>query len=151
ELDGTLLEALFNRALCYDYSGLPQQAEADWHKYLECDPNSQWANEAQQHLRLLEQQRSSVQTDAQMLEAFLAASQTGNDEQAWQLVSRNNSSAGNLISNELLNSYLKLATQGQHGAAESKLHALASLGRLELARSGDSQTAALARFNSSAD
>src|ERR1041384_503134 len=146
ELDGSLLEALFNRALSYEASGLPEEAEADWHKYLEHDPNSQWANEAREHLRSLEQQRSSVQTDAQMLEAFLVARQQGDDEQAWQLVTRSNSSAGNLLTNQLLDSYLKLETQGQHSAAKSKLDALAYLGRLEQARTGDRYTSDLANF-----
>jgi tetratricopeptide (TPR) repeat protein len=60
ELDANLHEALFNRALCYEYMLLPQQAVDDWRKYLERDPNSHWADEARRHLRLLEQEKNQT-------------------------------------------------------------------------------------------
>ena len=53
ELNPNLLEALFNRALVHHYQGLDQKAEADWRSYLEKDPNSEWAKEAQQKLLFL--------------------------------------------------------------------------------------------------
>ena len=57
ELNPNLLEAVFNRALVHQYQGLNQQAEADWRSYLEKDPNSPWATEAQQNLKLLEEKK----------------------------------------------------------------------------------------------
>ena len=60
ELDANLHEALFNRALCYEYMLLPQQAKDDWRKYLERDPGSHWADEAGRHLRLLEQEKNQT-------------------------------------------------------------------------------------------
>jgi tetratricopeptide (TPR) repeat protein len=60
ELDANLHEALFNRALCYEYMLLPQQAKDDWRKYLERDPGSRWADEARRHLRLLEQEKNQT-------------------------------------------------------------------------------------------
>ena len=43
-------EALFNRALLYESTGLIQQAIADWTRYLEIDPKGPWSNEARAHL-----------------------------------------------------------------------------------------------------
>ncbi len=57
EQDDSLLEALFNRALLYQEMMMPSQAEADWRKYLERDPNSQWADEARHNLQNIEEQR----------------------------------------------------------------------------------------------
>lgn len=50
QLDGNLQEALFNRALCYEKQSRFEEAKADWNAYLTRDSNSQWANEARQHL-----------------------------------------------------------------------------------------------------
>ena len=40
KLEPGLLEALFNRALVYEYLSQPQEASADWRRYLELDPSS---------------------------------------------------------------------------------------------------------------
>ena len=57
ELNGGLLEALFNRALLYQEMERFSQAEDDWRKYLELDSNSPWADEARRNLRTIEEQR----------------------------------------------------------------------------------------------
>ena len=54
ELDDSLLQARFNRALLYGYMGRTQEARDEWRKYLERDGNSQWAAEAGQRLKSLE-------------------------------------------------------------------------------------------------
>ena len=64
ELNPTLLTARFNRALCYEQMARPQQAAEDWHKYLEQDANSQWATEAQQHLKQLEGRQGAQTHDS---------------------------------------------------------------------------------------
>jgi tetratricopeptide (TPR) repeat protein len=51
--NGRLPEALFNRALCYEMMKAPASARADWETYLQVDPDSGWAQEAKQHLRLI--------------------------------------------------------------------------------------------------
>src|SRR6185369_9543993 len=61
ELKPDLLEALFNRALVHHQQGLYGLAEADWRSYLEKDPNSAWANEANQRLKLLEEKKQQSQ------------------------------------------------------------------------------------------
>ena len=50
-LDSNLLEALFNRALCYEKQSRVEEAKADWNEYLKRDSSSPWADEARQHLK----------------------------------------------------------------------------------------------------
>src|ERR1041385_6379761 len=58
ELNPNALEALFNRALSREALKLDPQSEEDWHQYLQKDPNSQWAEEARRHLKLLEERKA---------------------------------------------------------------------------------------------
>jgi tetratricopeptide (TPR) repeat protein len=50
QLDSKLLEALFNRALCYEKQSRFAEAKADWNEYLKRDSSSPWADEARRHL-----------------------------------------------------------------------------------------------------
>jgi len=50
QLDGNLLEALFNRALCHEKQSRLDEAKADWNEYLKRDSKSAWADEARRHL-----------------------------------------------------------------------------------------------------
>jgi len=52
-LDRTLPEALFNRALILESLGRQDIARSAWEGYLAVDPDSGWATEAREHLRLL--------------------------------------------------------------------------------------------------
>lgn len=54
ELDGNLLDAIFNRALCYEKQSRTEEAKAEWRNYLSRDSSSPWAVEARRHLSLLE-------------------------------------------------------------------------------------------------
>ncbi len=147
ELDNSLLEPLFNRALLYQHIGLSEQAESDWRTYLEREPNSKWANEARQQLTELEKRRSKTSRDGeQPLRDFLSAYERGDEGRAWEVIRRNYTSAGNTITNALLDSYLDLETKGESGSASSKLQALTYVGKLEFQRAGDTYTSDLARF-----
>lgn len=146
-LDGSLPEALFNRALLYQRMGLLGQAEADWRAYLERDSNSKWADEARQHLTELGTQRSKVSLDGeQAVSKFYSAYERGDEGQAWEAIRRSYTSAGNTITNALLDSYLELEARGEGGSADNKLRALAYVGKLESQRAGDAYTSDLARF-----
>ena len=57
ELDGSLPEALFNKALCLQKMKLSERAIEAWQKYLEKDQNSNWANEAKKNLRTTQEQK----------------------------------------------------------------------------------------------
>ena len=71
-LNPSLLEALFNRALCREYLQLPQQAAEDWRLYLTKDSQSQWADEARDRLKRLEAQTSKFTQNKDAARSFLA-------------------------------------------------------------------------------
>jgi tetratricopeptide (TPR) repeat protein len=74
ELDGNLLEALFNRSLALQAMGtMPRQARDSWMLYLQKDPSSPWAEEARKHLSGLENQQTLIKKDEQVLSDFLTA------------------------------------------------------------------------------
>jgi tetratricopeptide (TPR) repeat protein len=52
-LNPNLPEALFNRALYYEYLVRPKEAGDDWRRYLQLDSGSAWAAEANQHMKRL--------------------------------------------------------------------------------------------------
>src|SRR5262249_26369992 len=59
-LEPSLLEAAFNRALCYQLMVLPQQEEEAWKYYLDKDQSSPWADEARRSLARLEDLRKKT-------------------------------------------------------------------------------------------
>jgi CHAT domain-containing protein/lipoprotein NlpI len=151
ELDHTLLEALFNRALLHQYMRLSQQAEEDWRKYLEQDPNSKWADEARQNLKLLEeQQKQTTQSKEEIFQRFLRNYESRDDEATWGLVSSYHNRTGNVIVEQLLDAHLEEATKGQKEEAGRNLHLLLYVGELERGRAGDRFFSDLATFYKSA-
>jgi len=67
QLDSSLLEGYFNRALVYQYMMLPRDAEAAWREYLQKDSESQWATEAKENLKSLEDSKpTSVVSDSEI-------------------------------------------------------------------------------------
>jgi tetratricopeptide (TPR) repeat protein len=70
-LDGSLPEALFNRALILERMGLVDDARAAWTRYLAADPSSSWADEARARLAELPtaKQSSQFERDRPLLEA----------------------------------------------------------------------------------
>lgn len=146
ELDGSLLEALFNRALLYREMSLPPQAESDWRSYLEKDPGSGWAEEARRNLRELEERRGRSSLDErQALSAFYGALERGDEEGAWEVLGRSYTSSGNAVTNALVESL----AAGR--AAGGELRALDYIAQLESRKAGDGYTAELARSYRAAD
>jgi CHAT domain-containing protein/lipoprotein NlpI len=142
KLDNTLLEGYFNRALVYQYMMLPHEAEAAWRDYLQRDPNSQWSEEAKRNLKRLEEsnsQKSATIDDA--LEEFREARAAGNDDDAWKVVSQRYTSAGNELTNKLLDSFLGLASD--NASSDDSLSDLSYLASLEQKRTGDRFTSDL--------
>lgn len=135
-------EALFNRAILYEYMFLPVQAEQDWRNYLRKDSNSAWANEARDHLRILEeQQKKTSQTKEQILEDFLSAYTAKDDERAWRLVSQTREIlSGRMISEQLIDKHLEIAIRAESSSIGLDLSSLAYVGELEAARTGDLYT-----------
>ncbi|HEY3578890.1 MAG TPA: CHAT domain-containing protein [Pyrinomonadaceae bacterium] len=142
-LNPSLLEALFNRALCRQYLQLPEKAAEDWRLYLTKDSQSNWADEARDRLKELEAQTSKVSQNKDAVQSFLAAYSARDDEIAWQVLSLNRDSRGGLIENQLLDKYLNLE---QANEAQGTFAALAYASELQLKRADDRFAADLVRF-----
>jgi CHAT domain-containing protein/tetratricopeptide (TPR) repeat protein len=148
ELNPSLLLALFNRALVHEAQNLDQEAEADWRAYLEKDPSSQWAVEAQKHLKFLEEKKSRrSQNSGNALEAFMRAYHAGDDTAAWEIYRRSYTPTGNDVTKALLD--LFLANNDESKSTEN-LQALNYLGRLETQRTEDVLSSDLAKVYASA-
>lgn len=150
ELNPSLLEALFNRALCHQYLGLQGLAEEDWRNYLKQDVTSKWADEARQNLSLIESQKKQVsQTREEILQLFLNAYEAGDAERAWSAIDRGSSRQGNFITEALINNYLDLSSNGHNHEADEKLLMLLYVGKLKAQRAEDSYFLDLAKFYNS--
>ena len=147
-LDNTSLEGYFNRALVYQYMMLPGDAEAAWREYLQRDPDSQWAEEAKRNLKSLEESNNrKLATVDDVLTEFGDAREAGSDDEAWKLVSQRYTSAGNELSNRLVDSFLGLSSDK---TSDSSLSNLSYLADLELKRTGDRYTSDLVKRYSQA-
>ena len=147
ELDESMLEALFNRALLHREMLLPRQATEDWKKYLEKDLNSPWADEARRNLQLLDEGKVSPPSPSQMLDGFLAASQSRDDDNAWKIMSRNKEMiTGRFIPQQLAKAYLKETTENHPQQAKKFLEALNYAGELEIKRAHDSYVSDMAAY-----
>jgi CHAT domain-containing protein/tetratricopeptide (TPR) repeat protein len=144
ELDDSLLEARFNRALAYQQMLLPRQAEESWNEYLRRDSNSPWAEEARRNLKLLRESKGATSRNAERaLQDFLDARRAGDDDAAWKVVSQSYTSAGNAVTNRLLDGLLGLEPGAQPSEPDANLSALSYLARLESERAGDRHTSDL--------
>jgi CHAT domain-containing protein/Flp pilus assembly protein TadD len=149
ELDPSMPDALFNRAILYQNMMLPQQAEADWIKYLERDANSPWAEEARKNLRLLEEQKKKLTRNSDdSIQSFEAAYQYKDTEKAWEVFNLARARTGNAVIERLIDDYLVLDANGQPDKAEDKLQMLLFAGEVEAKKGGDHFTSDLARFYS---
>jgi CHAT domain-containing protein len=152
ELNGSLLEARFNRALLYMALGLTPQAVEDWRTYLaqDPDPDSPWGKEARKYLALIEEQSGRVsQRNQELFGEFMSAYEVGDQERMWRVFCKSHFRTGNLIAAGLADRFLDSTSKGLKDEAEHRLRALSSLGQLARERTGDSFTADLARFYAS--
>lgn len=130
-LDSSLLEPRFNRALAFEQLAQFDKAEQDWRAYLEKDQNSQWAAEAREHLKSVEEKRRKTsQTDAQIFEEFAKRLNSGDQDAAWKIVRENQHRSGNTVVEQLLDNYLE---RGIH----NDLDRLASVAEMDRVRNGD--------------
>lgn len=147
ELDPNLLEALFNRALSRQWLRYDQQAKNDWQEYLKRDPTSNWAEEARQNLRLIEErEQKTSENKEQLVHDFVAAYQVRDNEAAWAAISRGRERKGNLIVERLLDEYLNLAAHGPTDEANEKLQMLSYEGWIEDQKASDRFTSDLVAF-----
>jgi CHAT domain-containing protein len=146
ELDGSLLEPLFNRAFLRQNLGQLFQAKEDWDNYLKKDSTSPWAEEARRNLKLIEERNKRVaQRGEELFVAFQQANQAGDEERVWSVFSRSHFLLGNHITARLIDETLAFTQEGRGQDALSKWQVLSDLGELAQRKSGDRYVADLAR------
>jgi CHAT domain-containing protein len=147
ELDGSTLEAIFNRALLRQSAGLLAPAKEDWESYLKKDATSQWAEEARNNLRLIEKQNGKVlQRENDLFLDFQQAYRAGDDRAALRVFSRGHLRDGNHIAGKLIDEFLDLTQRGERKEAQDRLKALAFAGEAAMRNFGERYFADIARF-----
>jgi CHAT domain-containing protein len=144
QLDESLLEARFNRALLHEQMHLTERAKADWQRYIEKDANSGWADEARKRLAQLEEkQNRSLNSKESDFDAFVVAAQNGDDVAAWKILSRNRHRGDNYLIQRLIDEYLAEQSGSDAG---TRFQMISLAGKLELERTGDRFTTDLAAY-----
>ena len=146
ELDGSLLEPLFNRAFLRQNLGQLFQAKDDWDNYLKKDSTSPWAEEARRNLKLIEERNKRVsKREDELFVAFQQARQAGDEERVWSVFSRSHFRLGNHIATKLIEETLALTQEGLAQDAMARWQVLSDLGALAERKSGDRYISDLAR------
>jgi len=131
ELDGNLLEALFNKSLALQELRSSQKARESWQLYLQKDPSSAWANEARKNLANIESGQIS-KTYEQTLEEFLSAYRSQDETHALLIHDETKGLfRGSAIALQLSRKYLIARQHGDEITSRECLDALNYLGRYE--------------------
>lgn len=147
ELDSTLLEPIFNRALAQQSLMLYQEAETSWQEYLKRDSTSPWAEDARRNLKDLEQRKAKTSgTQEQLINDFLAAYKDQNADAAWTALNLSRARTGNAIVQALIDDFLSLAAGGREAEANDKRQMLSYAGEIEERMVQDRFTLDLAKF-----
>lgn len=140
DLDNSLLEAHFNRALLFQLMKPSDQAKAAWNEYLQRDNSSPWAEEARRNLKLLEQTQRGTTNDS--VKTFLQAHHDADDRTALKTISEAYTAAGNQITNHLIDTLL----ESEPAINANAFDALTYLAKLEENQSGDRFTQDLINY-----
>jgi tetratricopeptide (TPR) repeat protein len=133
ELDGNLLEALFNKSLALqEFGTMPRQARESWTLYLQKDPSSQWAEEARKNLARLKSEQTLFKSDEDVLADFLAAYRDRDYERAQEIHNETKGLLkGSMVSLQLSRRYLIAKQSGRESEAKENIEAMTYLGRYE--------------------
>lgn len=135
ELDGELLEALFNKSLALQELGLPRQAKDSWTLYLQKDASSPWAEEARRNLSRLDNEQTRFKSDEQVLEDFLAAYRNRDDARAETIHNETKGLLkGVVVPLQLSRRYLLAKRRGDEAEARESIEAMAFVGDFERER-----------------
>ena len=138
ELDNSLLEAVFNKALVLQKMRLTNEARKAWEEYLQKDPSSPWASEARENLERLKEQSHIQKDKSQILRDFLDAFQRRDDAGAWEIASQTKELiTGIMIQQQLAQKFLEANQQSRKEEADKILSAFVYLGELEKQNAGD--------------
>lgn len=134
QVDPRMLDPRFNLALCLEMLSNAEQAKAAWREYLQLDPRSKWADEAERHLERLESRGAAAPSAEEIESNFLKAFKEGNDDVAGRLISDNRE----LITGKYIPQRLAMSLVRSGGETRGEfLKALQYSARLELSRTGD--------------
>ena len=147
ELDPSLSEALFNRALCLDAMMAYGEAKEAWNKYLESDSISQWADEARRRLQGLEEQKKQSSDKEALFDEFISAFRTNDKERAWDAYTKMRYRTGHYLVETLVDQFLQGSTGVGHQAADA-LATLSFAADLDLARADDHYLRDVTRYYS---
>jgi CHAT domain-containing protein len=127
-IDANRAEALFNRALILERLGIADAARRAWHRALEADSTSKWADEALEHLGRL----SVVTSDAQFrreLERATAAMRAGDAVPLGSLARTRPQEARKWGEGPLLAEWADAIRAEDHARAKSALDIVRAIGR----------------------
>lgn len=151
ELDGNLLEALFNKSLALQELRMPRQAKESWTLYLEKDPSSPWAEEARKNLTRIESGQSLFRTDEQVLTDFLTAFR--NHDAAFAQQIHNDTKGllrGTAVPLQLTRRCLLAMKRGDDAERNESIDALRLIGGFEQNQNNDQFFVELASFYANA-
>jgi tetratricopeptide (TPR) repeat protein len=138
ELDGDLLEALFNKSLALQELGLPRQAKESWTLYLQKDASSPWAEEARRNLARLGNEQTRFKSDEQVLQDFLTAYRNQDGARAQRI---HNDTKGLLrsvvVPLQLSRRFLQAKQSGNEVEARESIDAMAFIGGFEQAQNSE--------------
>jgi CHAT domain-containing protein/Tfp pilus assembly protein PilF len=147
ELDGNLLEALFNKSLALQELGMPREAKESWTLYLQKDPSSPWADEARKNLARIESEQTLYKTDEQVLSDFLTAYRNHDATRAQKIHNETKGLLkGTIVPLQLSRRYLLAKQRGSEAEAKESLEALTFIGSFEQAQNADLFFLELANF-----
>ena len=147
ELNDSLLEAIFNRALLFQEMSIPTRAREEWRKYLEKDPTSDWANEGRRKLKILDERSETDQhSNVKYYDVLQNAYQGGDTWAAWIAISESRSRFGNTVVEQIVSEYLDFLNRGLEEDAKGRLRLLGFAGEIENQEAGDRYTTDLAAF-----
>lgn len=132
ELDGNLLEALFNKSLAMQTMGMRRESKDSWLLYLQKDSTSQWADEARKNVARIESEQVLFKSEEEVLSDFLAAYNANDYARAERI---HNETKGELKSStipfQLSKQFLLAKKAGNSSEAQKNLDALVFIGRYE--------------------
>ncbi|HYV07046.1 MAG TPA: CHAT domain-containing protein [Blastocatellia bacterium] len=135
EINPSLAEAYFNRALCNELLMQWQSAEADWQAYLHLDSTSPWAGEAREGIRRIEEKkRTSFWNEQQLFDDFVAAAATQNESAGWRPLSISIGTRSSPIVERLIDQFLN-----RQAGDDNPTRLLRWAGKIAIAETSDRQ------------
>jgi tetratricopeptide (TPR) repeat protein len=132
ELDGNLLEALFNRSLALQELGSRREATESWKLYLQKDSSSPWADEARKRLAGLDSQKTLAKPPEQVLSDFLIAYRNHDEPQTRKIHDETKGLLNSVtVPLQLSRRYILAKQRGDDAEAKESLEALNFIGRSE--------------------